>query len=85
MKGVQQNKKGNKKLKGFYRAVIEVDFILFLFYSNLLMGEYTRSGLGHKNGLWWAIQDILTIDNLIIAIVLAIIGHLVFEFLISKF
>ena len=30
--------------KAIWRAVIEVGFIVFLFYSNLLMGEFTRSG-----------------------------------------
>lgn len=30
--------------KNMWRAVIEVGFILFLFYANLLMGEFERSG-----------------------------------------
>jgi hypothetical protein len=34
--------------KNVSRAVIEVGFIIFLFYSNLLMGEYERSGLGQR-------------------------------------
>jgi hypothetical protein len=29
-------------------AVIEVGFIVFLFYSNLLMGEFERSGMGRR-------------------------------------
>jgi hypothetical protein len=29
--------------KNVWRAVIEVGFIIFLFYSNLLMGEFERS------------------------------------------
>ena len=29
-----------------WRAVIEVGFIIFLFYSNLLRGEFERSGIG---------------------------------------
>jgi hypothetical protein len=36
-----------------WRGVIEVGFIIFLFYSNLLMGEYERSGLGQKRGVAW--------------------------------
>jgi hypothetical protein len=32
--------------KNVWRAVIEVGFIIFLFYSNLLMGEFERSGMG---------------------------------------
>jgi hypothetical protein len=37
--------------KNIRRAVIEVSFIIFLFYCNLLMGEFERSGmeLGGKN------------------------------------
>ena len=36
--------------KDVWRAVIEVGFIIFLFYSNLLMGEFERSGMGRKRG-----------------------------------
>ena len=34
--------------KNVFRAVIEIAFIVFLFYSNLLMGEFERSGMGQK-------------------------------------
>jgi hypothetical protein len=40
--------------KNVWRAVIEVGFIIFLFYSNLLLGEFERSGLGQKKGVVWA-------------------------------
>jgi hypothetical protein len=63
------------------RAVIEVGFIVFLFYANLLMGEYEGSGMGRTRGLAWALSDILTATNLIIAVVAALIGYVVFEFL----
>ncbi|HEV3191751.1 MAG TPA: hypothetical protein VGY54_14675 [Polyangiaceae bacterium] len=63
------------------RAVIEVGFIVFLFYANLLMGEYERSGMGRIRGLAWAISDILTAPNLAIAITAALVGYVVFEFL----
>ena len=52
-----------------------------MFYSNLLMGEYNGTGLGKINGLWWAIKDVCTISNFIIAVVLATIGHLFFDYL----
>jgi hypothetical protein len=71
--------------KAIWRAVIEVGFIVFLFYSNLLMGEFERSGSGSEKGLTWAIADIFTFANLEIAIPAALIGYLVFEFLRSKF
>lgn len=65
--------------------MIEVGFIVFLFYSNLLMGEFGRSGKGRELGLAWAITDILTPANFTIAIVAALVGYVVFEFLRSRF
>jgi hypothetical protein len=69
----------------FWRAVIEIGFIVFLFYSNLLMGEFERSGQGREKGLAWAVADILTTSNFVIAIAAALIGYAVFEFLRNKF
>jgi hypothetical protein len=63
------------------RAVIEVGFILFLFYANLLMGEYERSGIARTRGLAWALADILTAPNLVIGVVAALVGYVFFEFL----
>jgi hypothetical protein len=34
-----------------WRAMIEMAFIIFLFYANLLMGEFERSGMGRQKGL----------------------------------
>ena len=61
--------------------MIEVGFIVFLFYSNLLMEEFERSGAGMKRGLAWAIKDIFTPANLAIAVMAAIISYVLFEFL----
>jgi hypothetical protein len=66
------------------RAFIEVGFIVFLFYANLLMGEYERSGMGRTRGFAWALSDIVTAPNLVIAIVAALIGYVVVEFLRKK-
>ena len=71
--------------RAFWRALIETGFIVFLFYSNLLMGEYERSGKGWDMGLTWAVADIFTSANFAIAIVAAIVGYGIFEFLRSKF
>ena len=68
-----------------WRATIEMGFIIFLFYSNLLMGEFTSSGMGEEKGLIWAILNIFTWSNLIIAVVAAFVGYIVFEFLRDKF
>ncbi|MGA7623959.1 MAG: hypothetical protein WCA91_10290 [Candidatus Acidiferrales bacterium] len=62
-----------------WRAVVEGGFIIFLFYSNLLMGEMERSAVGRNKGLLWDLQDIFTQKNLIVAIVAAFIGYLVVE------
>ena len=71
--------------KHIARAVIEVGFIVFLFYSNLLMGEFERSGLGQTRGLSSAIADVFTSANFGIAIVAAVIGYLLVEVLRHRF
>ncbi len=71
--------------KNVWRAVIEVGFIVFLFYSNLLMGEFERSGMGRKNGLVWAIGDVFTASNFEIALIAGLIGYVLFEFLRKRF
>ena len=47
--------------------MVEGGFIIFLFYSNLLMGEFERSGMGQKNGVAWALGDVFTAANFEIA------------------
>jgi hypothetical protein len=79
-----QNKKQFLKLTPTLRTILEATFIVFLFYSNLLMGEFTNSGKASGKGLVWAMNDIFTITNFTIAIVTAIIGYLVFDFLRNK-
>jgi hypothetical protein len=71
--------------KNAWRALIEIAFIMFLFYSNLLMGEFERSGMGQQRGLAWAIRDIFTVANFEIAAIGALIGYLLFEFLRTRF
>ncbi len=67
--------------KNVWRALTEIGFIIFLFYSNLLMGEFSRSGAGRGKGLAWAIQDIFSQVNFAIAVIAALIGYVVVEFL----
>jgi len=71
--------------KNIWRAVIEVGFIIFLFYSNLLMGEFERSGMGLKRGVAWAIGDVFAGANFEIATIAAPIGYILFEFLRKRF
>jgi hypothetical protein len=70
--------------KNVWRAVVEVAFIVFLFYSNLLMGEFERSGMGQKKGWAWALRDVLTLSNFEIAAIAALLGYFAFEFLRKK-
>jgi hypothetical protein len=56
---------------------------MFLFYANLLMGEFTRSGR-HGKTLAFAMRDVLTRENFAIGVVSALIGYVVFEYLRKK-
>jgi len=68
------------KTRPVLRAVIEIAFIVFLFYSNLLMGEYTATR-GPGKTLAFALHDIFTGTNLLIAMISALIGYVAFEYL----
>ena len=63
--------------------MIEVGFIIFLFYSNLLMGEFTVTG-GQGKTLAFALHDIFTVTNFVIGMFAALIGHGFFHFLRKK-
>jgi hypothetical protein len=71
-------------MKNVWRGIIEVGFIIFLFYSNLLMWEFERSGIGQSKGLVWAIGNLFTAENFIIAVVAALIGFVLEEFLRNR-
>ena len=78
-----QDQKDRRPLARIRRALIEVAFIVFLFYSNLLMGEFTRTNSQGKT-LAHALCDIFTPTNFAIAIIAALIGHGVFHYLRKK-
>lgn len=79
------NQLKNRSLRAqLLRAVIEVAFIVFLFYSNLLMGEFTGSSR-HGKTLAFAVHDIFTQTNFLIAMLSAMAGYGVFETLRRKF
>jgi len=80
---MQPTRKNGPRLSAFARALIEVAFIVFLFYSNLLMGEFTASNAPGKS-LLMGFMDIFTLTNFAIAMVSAVIGYIVFEFLRKK-
>jgi hypothetical protein len=73
----------DSRLRPIWRAVIETAFIIFLFYSNLLMGEFTVTN-GYGKSLAFALNDIFTGMNFLIASISAMIGYVVFEYLRKK-
>lgn len=77
---MEQPRIARRRFAAVLRAVIEIAFIVFLFYSNLLMGEFTRSN-GQGKSLWFAMADVATGTNLSIALASALIGYAFFEFL----
>lgn len=80
---MERNSNDRRYGKAALRAVIEVAFIVFLFYSNLLMGEFTVSN-GHGKTFAVALNDIFTETNSLIALVSAMIGYAMFEYLRKK-
>ena len=71
--------------KKILRALAEIGFIMLLFYTNLLMGEFIRSH-STKNAptLLWAIEDIFTPANAIIGLVGALVGYFCIELFRNK-
>jgi hypothetical protein len=80
---MSENPKPREPLAALRRAVIEVAFIIFLFYSNLLMGEFNRTN-GPGKSILLALHNIFTVKNFAIAIVAASIGYVVVEHLRRK-
>ena len=69
-----------RRLGPLWRAAIETGFIIFLFYSNLLMGEFERAS-GQGKSLMTAAADIATPTNFAIAVGSALVGYVVVEYL----
>jgi hypothetical protein len=81
---MSQDPTNSRRLTPILRAVIEIAFIVFLYYSNLLMGEFTATN-GRGKSLTFALNDIITGMNFSIAIITALIGWAVIEYLRQKF
>jgi hypothetical protein len=81
---VVETRTKRRRLPAVWRAVLETGFIIFLFYSNLLMGEFTRSNGAHGKTLSHALIDIFTLTNFTIAVISALIGYVVVEYLRRK-
>jgi hypothetical protein len=67
-----------------YRIAVEMGFIIFLFYSNLLMGEFLHSNSDQGKSLAYALMDIFTLENFTVALATSLAGYLMFEFLRKK-
>jgi hypothetical protein len=72
----------SSKGRRLLRAVLEIICILFLFYSNLLMGEFIRSR--HVRSFSFALRDVITPANFLIGVCAGLIGYLAFEYLRSR-
>ena len=73
------NPKQPRKLTGPWKAMVEVGFIVFLFYSNLLMGEFTRAN-GRGKSFVFAFEDIFSVTNLVIAVISGVLGYFIFNY-----
>lgn len=72
-----------RRLSSIWRGIVQISFIIFLLYSILLMGEFTRAN-GQGKTVALAVQDIFTAANLAIAIISGFIGYGVIEYLRKK-
>ncbi len=75
--------KPQSRVRRIRRAFTEIAFIVFLFYANLLMGDFTSTN-GRGRSLMSALRDIVTPTNCIIAVFAAVIGYVGFEYLRDK-
>jgi hypothetical protein len=66
--------------KKIFRASAEIAFIMLLFYTNLLMGQFTHSHYAERGpGSLPAIYDVVTPMNVLIGLVGAVSGYFVIE------
>ena len=63
--------------------MVETALLVFLLYSVRLMGEFTATN-GPGKSLVFALRDIFTVANFFIAVISALIGYVVLEYLRKK-
>jgi hypothetical protein len=71
---------GPRKLTSGWRAIVEVGIIVFLFYSTLLMREFTQTN-GQGKSFVFAVADIFTVNTLVVAVISGLIACMIFEYL----
>lgn len=72
-------KEPSERRHAVYRALLEMSFIVFLFYSNLLMGQYNAGHSFSDRPLLVACKNIITFDNFIVGVIAAFFGHVAFD------
>ncbi len=68
--------------KKIIRALAEIAFIMLLFYTNLFMGQFTRSR--HPTGILIAFLDLFTFTNAVIGLLGAIAGYFCIEWIRNR-
>jgi len=68
--------------KKIIRALAEIAFIMLLFYTNLFMGQFTRSR--HPAGILIAFLDLFTFTNAVIGLLGAIAGYFFIEWIRNR-
>src|ERR1035441_334359 len=72
---MQQDQANRRRLNLVLRAVIEIALLIFFFCLVRLIWEFTAA---NERGMAFALKDILTRTNFLIAIVSALIGYVVY-------
>jgi uncharacterized protein with PQ loop repeat len=73
------NPKQRKKLAPIWNAIAEIGLITFLLYSTLLMREFTHAN-GEGKNLAFAVYNIFTVTNFVIAIISGLLGYIAIEY-----
>lgn len=61
-------------------ALAEIGFIMFLFYTNLLMGQFMRGRIAeHAANIITVLYDVITPANALIGFIGAVIGYFCIE------
>ena len=61
-------------------ALAEIGFIMFLFYTNLLMGQFTLGRIAeHAANISTVLYDVFTPANALIGLIAAVIGYFCIE------
>ena len=77
---MEQTPKDKRRLSSARRVVIEIALLMFISYSVQLMAEFIAVGEQTKS-IGFALYDISTVPNVLLALFSALIGCAVIEYL----